>query len=673
MPPVAAAVITCARAKLVTLMSRTCAGRCAAELGAERVARVLDHLEAVRVGDGADAIPVGAVADQVRHEDRLRARRDHLLDAVDVDVERVGLHVDERGHETPAHERRDVGGERDRRGDHLVAGLAPEQLDREVERRRTGVDHDPAALAEVLGDALLERLDVLADAQRARPAAQHLDDGFDLFLVVDAARVLDPALVGSHDSYRLRVEVEHADGVVAQELRPHVVAERHVRHLGEDALEAQAHRVVARVHDLVGAARVGVLDDRLGVVLGRERARHVVQVRPLEHELHRELFPRLGAVTHHDAQLGEVVTDLVEQHHVLALRREARSRDPGVGDDRDVEVDALLVDRVVATVVDRHLRVAAGGERRERLEVVLRLVLADLAHRAGDVVGVDLEAGDEATGVALLRLLGQRTRADEPHVDAPLVHLADRDGDAVVALVELVGHVLEHVARGELLGGLVVTAGRLAQVVVGLRRVRLREADHQVDGADVGGHGHAELLTLRNWMSRKSSTRRVSNSPSWWRSASDQRPSVSRRCASSTSATRSTGLAAGERDRDGDDAAVGGVGRALDEAELLEPADLPAGRCRVHPGGAGEVAEGGRTVLVDAAQQRVGRTGEVDPRRRGQPRVPVATGPEPVELLQPPLDRGHVVHRATLTYLLESSNFLAPVTIRRGSPATSAG
>ena len=58
---------------------------------------------------------------------------------VDVDVERVGLDVDEHGHEPGAHDRRDVGGERDRRRDDLVAGLAAEQLDREVERRRAGV------------------------------------------------------------------------------------------------------------------------------------------------------------------------------------------------------------------------------------------------------------------------------------------------------------------------------------------------------------------------------------------------------------------------------------------------------------------------------------------------------------------------------------------------------
>ena len=36
--------------------------------------------------------------------------------------------------------------------------------------------------------------------------------------------------------------------------------------------------------------------------------------------------------------------------------------------------------------------------------------------------------------------------------------------------------------------------------------------------------------------------------------------------------------------------------------------------------------------------------GDLSGRQRGQGRVPVAAGPEPVELLEPPLDRGHVVH-----------------------------
>ena len=66
-----------------------------------------------------------------------------------------GFDVDEHRHEPGADDRRDVGRERDRRRDDLVAGLQAEQLDREVQRRRARVAHHAAALAEQLGDALL--------------------------------------------------------------------------------------------------------------------------------------------------------------------------------------------------------------------------------------------------------------------------------------------------------------------------------------------------------------------------------------------------------------------------------------------------------------------------------------------------------------------------------------
>src|SRR5439155_27346711 len=79
----------------------------------------------------------------------------------------------------------------DRRADDLVAGLEPEQLDREVEGRGARVAHDPPALAEQRRHLLLEGPHVATDAQRRRTAPQHLDDGLDLLLVVDAARVLD--------------------------------------------------------------------------------------------------------------------------------------------------------------------------------------------------------------------------------------------------------------------------------------------------------------------------------------------------------------------------------------------------------------------------------------------------------------------------------------------------
>ena len=156
MPPLPAAVIECERAKLVTTMSARATGARAAQVRVEHVAAVLDHEQAVRVGDGADGVPVGAVADEVRREDRLGARADHLLDLVDVDLVRVGLDVDERGHDAVAHERRDVARERQRRRDHLVAGLAAEQVDRQPQRRRAGVHHHAVRLGQQLGAAPLE-------------------------------------------------------------------------------------------------------------------------------------------------------------------------------------------------------------------------------------------------------------------------------------------------------------------------------------------------------------------------------------------------------------------------------------------------------------------------------------------------------------------------------------
>jgi hypothetical protein len=53
----------------------------------------------VAVGDRADRVPVRAVADQVRREDRARLGPDRRLDPRDVDLVGVGLDVDEHGHE----------------------------------------------------------------------------------------------------------------------------------------------------------------------------------------------------------------------------------------------------------------------------------------------------------------------------------------------------------------------------------------------------------------------------------------------------------------------------------------------------------------------------------------------------------------------------------------------
>ena len=73
---------------------------------------------------------------------------------------------------------------------------------------------------------------------------------------------------------------------------------------------------------------------------------------------------------------------------------------------------------------------------------------ADLAHRPGDVVGIDLEARREPVGVVAQRLDHQlASEADQTDVDAPAVHLAERDRDGVLAGLEAIGDVLEHVLR----------------------------------------------------------------------------------------------------------------------------------------------------------------------------------------------------------------------------------
>ncbi len=78
-------------------------------------------------------------------------------------------------------------------------GSSPEHLDGEVQRGAAGVAHDtPRRLPNSSATRRSMARDVLADAQRRRPTAQHLDDGLDLTLVVDRAGVVDmPRALGT--------------------------------------------------------------------------------------------------------------------------------------------------------------------------------------------------------------------------------------------------------------------------------------------------------------------------------------------------------------------------------------------------------------------------------------------------------------------------------------------
>ena len=90
-----------------------------------------------------------------------------------------------------AHDRRDVGRKRYGRGDDLVTGRQAQQLDREIQRGRAGVAHDPPALAEQLGDSVLEGAHVPPDPQGLRPTPKDGNDRVDLTIVVDTAGVID--------------------------------------------------------------------------------------------------------------------------------------------------------------------------------------------------------------------------------------------------------------------------------------------------------------------------------------------------------------------------------------------------------------------------------------------------------------------------------------------------
>ena len=133
---------------------------------------------------------------------------------------------------------------------------------------------------------------------------------------------------------------------------------------------------------------------------------------------------------------------------------------------------------------------ATRREGRDRLDAVLVVGAADGPHRSRHVVGIHLQAGDEAMGV-----LGKGARrvvaADPDHADgdAKAVHETEGHPDRVLALGQLVGHLLEHVLDREL-GIPALLAEHRTEEVVLLVRLHPGKADHEVDDGDVGGHRH---------------------------------------------------------------------------------------------------------------------------------------------------------------------------------------
>ena len=160
-----------------------------AQGGAKGVRRILDDAKAMAVGDRADAVPIGQVADQVGHEQGRGVGRDQGLDARRVDVVGAFLDVDECRHESGAQQRRN----RRRIGEggrnHLGTGREVEDFDREVERRGARIHHQSEALVEQCRHFGLQLAHSGAELGRR---AQHRDHSGDFLFAVDALRVRHP-------------------------------------------------------------------------------------------------------------------------------------------------------------------------------------------------------------------------------------------------------------------------------------------------------------------------------------------------------------------------------------------------------------------------------------------------------------------------------------------------
>ena len=124
----------------------------------QRVRGVLDHRQAVAACDVVDGLHVSRVAVQVDGHDRLHARRalDGGLYLLGVDVEGVGLDVDEHRFGELMLDDVDRRGERHRGADHGVAFADAQDGERHMKRRGGGVERERGGGADVAGELGLE-------------------------------------------------------------------------------------------------------------------------------------------------------------------------------------------------------------------------------------------------------------------------------------------------------------------------------------------------------------------------------------------------------------------------------------------------------------------------------------------------------------------------------------
>ncbi len=131
--------------------------------GAEGLRGIVEHEQVMRLGRGRNGVVIGRQAEQIDRDHRLRLEpepaggRDGLTDALGVDVEGVGLNVDEdrRRADQHRHFRRRAEGERG--ADHRVARADALGAQRQHQRIGAAGATDGMARAAECGELGLER------------------------------------------------------------------------------------------------------------------------------------------------------------------------------------------------------------------------------------------------------------------------------------------------------------------------------------------------------------------------------------------------------------------------------------------------------------------------------------------------------------------------------------
>jgi hypothetical protein len=194
-------------------------------------------------------------------------------------------------------------------------------------------------------------------------------------------------------------------------------------------------------------------------------------------------------VGHHELQLREVQAHPIEVHGILALAGRRRPGDARVHGDRQVELDALGVERVVDGLVRRDVEVE-GRDAGEHQGVV-RLEARQRAHGLHAAAGVEVHAEREAPGV----LLGELQ-----HVGRGALGVGREDGARDAGGVHLLEHLADLVVAEEVLALLEVAARHLHEIV-GPAEVGHVHVHPGVDGARRHERLRAGRVqsSLKNW------------------------------------------------------------------------------------------------------------------------------------------------------------------------------